>query len=226
MQRKRSGLRLACALCAGLLLTACGSSSSSSEPVHISQSELPYGATLSMNTQYGLPVMCDNRYLEDGLIEAVSKYYHSLQENKPEEFSSVLFPMYHNYELNTVYEGQIDDAGIVDNSYMMLKDYYGKAFEFSMVSIESIVTEDDVKPGRDALKNMLIDLAADEKVENFKEDFDALYELDIMLYLTDKGSGIQTETEFSIPNEKLYGVHYQGQWYLIYVYSTGQEAAS
>ena len=211
-------------LCAGLL-TACGDSSSSA-PVHIEQSELPYGATLSLNTQYGVPVQCDTRFLEDSLIEAVSHYYHSIQENKAEEFSSVLFPMYHNYELNTVYEGQNDDAGIVSNSYQMVKQYYGKEFDFSLVSVDSIITEDNIKPGRDALKNMLIDLASDEKIENFKEDFDALYELDLTLYLTDKGSGIQSETENVIGNERLYGVHYQGKWYLIYLASSGQGAAS
>ncbi|MBQ8921005.1 MAG: hypothetical protein IJ060_02460 [Oscillospiraceae bacterium] len=224
MHRKQS-LVLSGMLCAGLLLSACGSSSSAAEPVHIDQSELPYGATLSLNTQYGVPVQYDTRYLEDGLIEAIGHYYHAIEKNDAAEFSSVLFPLYHNYELNTVYEGQIDDAGIVSNSFYILQDYYGKEFDFALASVESIITADDVKPGRDALKNMLIDLAADEKVENFKEDFDALYELDLTLYLTDKGSGIQSETEFSIPNETLYGVHYQGQWYLIYVYSSGQEAS-
>ena len=174
---------------------------------------MPYGSTLTHNTQTAVAVQYDNRFLDDDLVHTVAQYYHALQENQPEEYSEVIFAPYHDYELNTLYEGLIKDCDI------------------ALVDITNAVTADNIDPIRDGTKNMLITLAGDESIENFEEDLTALYQLELTLYLTDKGSGVHSETEYPISGEILYAAQYRNKWYVFllntaFTAESGSEDAS
>jgi len=206
-------------LTAGLLagcsfLTGCGNSSDA----NLSSEELyPYGTTLTFSKTTAVPIQYDKQYLDDSLAEAVAKYYHSIAANDAKEFSESLFPMYHTYELDELYSGLITDEDLVTKTRQTLASYYEKDFSIAMVDVTYAVTEDNLDPTRDAVKNMLIDLAADEKVEDFDKDLDGLCQLEISLYLTDRYSGEKGETDFLLSGGLMYGVHYQNEWYVMYI---------
>ena len=173
----------------------------------------------------------ESRFLDDDLVQTVARYYHALQENQPEEYSEVIFAPYHDYELNTLYEGLISDTIIVANANQVMKQYYGKDCDIALVDITNAVTADNIDPIRDGTKNMLITLAGDESIENFEEDLTALYQLELTRYLTDKGSGVHSETEFPISGEILYAAQYRNKWYVFllntaFTAESGSEDAS
>ncbi|MBR3267640.1 MAG: hypothetical protein IKI58_02775 [Oscillospiraceae bacterium] len=205
--------------CAGLLLTSCGGSDSSSSVTVITESDMPYGSTMTVNKQYSnIPIQYDRRFIEEELVETIAKYYHALQENKTEDFAASLFQPYHQYELQILYKGLYTDEAIVDTSHRSLDEVYGTGWKFSMISVDEAVTEENISPDRDALANMLKDLASDEGIENFETDFDKLYEMEVSMYLEDQGSA-------PVGKSLMYGVHYQDKWYLIYNPSGGTEEA-
>lgn len=217
--KKRITCLLAALLLAGCpVLTGCGKSESSE-----SEYEMPYGSTLTLDTGLPVPMQYDNRFIDSDLAEAIAHYYHAIQANDPAEYSAALFPLYHNYELANFYDGEVTDADIVGNTYDMLLNYYGKDFDFALADIQQLITKDNINPDRDAVKNMLIDLAADEQVENFEKDLEALYRADLTLYLTDKNSGVHIETEHQITGEVLYCAKYQGKWYVFFVAASAPE---
>lgn len=212
MNRKITCLLAAVLLAGCPVLTGCGKAESSE-----SSYEMPYGSTLTLDTGLPVPMQYDNRFIDSALAETMAHYYHAIQANDAEEYSAVLFPLYHSYELEHFYDSKITDEDIVGNTYQMLHSYYGKDFDFALADVQSLVTADNVNPDRDAVKNMLIDLASDEKVANFEADLEALYRADLTLYLTDKGSGVHIETETPISGEVLYCAKYQGKWYVFFV---------
>lgn len=226
--------RMTCLIAAGILagcslLTGCGSGSSAA--TSSAEEEMPYGSTLTHNTQTAVAVQYDNRFLDDDLVHTVARYYHALQENQPEEYSEVIFAPYHDYELNTLYEGLISDTIIVANANQVMKQYYGKECDIALVDITNAVTADNIDPVRDGTKNMLITLAGDESIENFEEDLTALYQLELTLYLTDKGSGVHSETDYPISGEILYAAQYRNKWYVFllntaFTAESGSEDAS
>lgn len=198
-------------------LTACGSQQQSSQDEeNVAMADMPYGSTLSMNVNTSVPMQYDNRFIDSELVDKIAAYYHSVQENDAEEFASVLFPLYHKYEMEQLYEGQYTEEQIVQSTYDALHDYYGGDFEFSLIDITQVVEKDQISANRDALIGMLDDLASDQGEEKVSEQTDSFIEMTITRYLTDKGSGEHGETDSKIADETLYGIHYQGQWYLIY----------
>lgn len=209
---KKTTMILASVLLCTCMLSACGDSSSGDD---IAMEDLPYGATLTVDKSREIGIQFDRRYLEDNLLDVIIAYHHALQTNNAEEFSACLFPLYHEYELEELYGGEVTDAAIVETSNAELEAYYGEPYAFSLIDITGMIWEDNVSPDRDALLGMLDDLAADAGQPAVSEELQALYELNITVYLDSKDSGTKSETDVYM-TEALYAIHYEGKWYLIY----------
>ncbi|MBR3417554.1 MAG: hypothetical protein IKG82_02555, partial [Oscillospiraceae bacterium] len=106
-------------------LTGCGSTGSNND-LNLTEDEMPYGSTLVKVGELAVPVQYDRRFLEDALVEKLAAYYHALQEKDSEAFSALMFPLYHNYELETVYEGKYTDADVVNNTHEAICESVGR----------------------------------------------------------------------------------------------------
>ena len=202
-------------LLAACPLTACEHKGSYGD-LNMTEDDMPYGSTLVKNTDYGVPLQYDRRFIEDALAEKLASYYHALQENDAAEFSAVLFPLYHNYELETVYDGKYTDADIVNNTHEAMKELHGGDFDFALLDITDIISEQGESQNYDALTGMLDQLAKDNDQKPVTEEMQVLYELTIDRYFCDKGKGIKGETDSLLEAERLFALKYQDQWYLIY----------
>ena len=196
-----------------LLLTACGGESSGED---VAEAQLPYGATMCIEKDGKIAMEYDKRFLDGELVQRLSEYYYAIASRNAELYTAQLLPLYHDYELQTLYGGLVDDKDILNNTYAELCNYYGKEFDFSMISVSDVIQEDYLDADRDAVKKMLIDLAADQKVENFEQSIDKFAQIKLTVYLTDRASGVKKETACSI-NGTMYGVHSQGKWQLVYI---------
>lgn len=212
---KKTGIMCCAVLLAGCMLCSCGEQSSS-DVTTIESEDLPYGATITYNPAAAVPMQYDKRFIDEKLQDTIAAYYYAVQTNDAEKFSAALFPLYHEYELEILYEGQVTDAEIVEASHTALKERCGGDFAFSLIDVTDVIVKDDVSTYRDALKGMLDDLAEEADMEPVSEKTAAFYEMTVKRYLTDAGSGEKGETETSLVDETLYALHWQGQWYLIY----------
>lgn len=196
-------------------LTGCGKPYNNTD-FNMTEEDMPYGSTLIKNTDFSVPLQYDRRFIEDALAEKIGAYYHALQENDAAEFSALLFPLYHNYELETVYEGKYTDADIVKNTHEAMESIHGGEFDFALLDITDMITKQGVSENYDALYTMLDQLAEDNGQEPVTKDMQALYELTIDRYFCDKGAGIHGETNSLIEGERLFALKYKDTWYLIY----------
>ncbi|MCQ2417241.1 MAG: hypothetical protein MJ071_05450 [Oscillospiraceae bacterium] len=211
----RKFVSLCCAamlLCSGL--SACGENNQAEV---VTEDEMPYGATVIVDKNYAVPMQYDNRFLNDpALLKTISSYYHAIQDADAAEFSSLLFPLYHEFELTSLYNNEFTDQDILDNTRAAIQDYYGGEFAYSLIDVTDLISEDNLSPNRDALKNMLDDLASDMGKEKVSEGLSAMLELKITRYLAGKDTGYIGETNTVMADEYLYALQYKGQWYLIY----------
>ena len=138
---KRKMLALAGALVlAACPLTACGEASSNE---NMTMDEMPYGASLTANTSLPVTVQYDNRYLEDGLAQKISAYYHALQEQDAAEFTSTLLPFFHEYQLEDTGSKKLTDEELVKLTYDSVKEEIeGKDFDYSMVDVVEYIDAD------------------------------------------------------------------------------------
>ncbi|HAG14339.1 MAG TPA: hypothetical protein DCG49_10850 [Ruminococcus sp.] len=203
-------------LLSGGLLSACANNDAAEEEP-IETEDMPYGATITCDTDLPIAIQYDNRFMDQDLAEKVVSLHESIQEKDPEQFTATLFPMYHEYEMEYFYNGKYTDAEILENSYASFQGFFGGEFDFSMLDVTNVVKEDVLSPTRDTMQKMLDDLASDRGESPVSEETDAFVELTITRYLTQKGSGEKCETDKSLPDETIYALHYQGEWYLILV---------
>lgn len=196
-------------------LTGCGSTGSNND-LNLTEDEMPYGSTLVKVGELAVPVQYDRRFLEDALVEKLAAYYHALQEKDSEAFSALMFPLYHNYELETVYEGKYTDADVVNNTHEAMKSLHGGDFDFALIDVTDLITKQGTSENYDALYLMLDQLAEDNGQEPVTKNMQALYELTVDRYLCDKGAGIKGETDSLIEGERLFALKYENEWYLIY----------
>lgn len=213
---KRRFIALAGALLlAACPLTGCGKPYNNTD-LNMTEDEMPYGSTLVKNTEFSVPLQYDRRFIEDALAEKLGHYYHALQENDAAEFSAVLFPLYHNYEMETVYEGKYTDADVVKNTHDAMESLHGGEFDFALLDITEMITRQGISEHYDALYTMLDQLAEDSGQESVTKDMQALYELTIDRYFCNKGEGIRGETNSVLEGERLFALKSKDTWYLIY----------
>lgn len=193
-------------------LTGCGEKTES-DP----QDDMPYGATIVKNTERDIAVSYDKRFLDDGLVDQIFAYYHAVQTKDAAEFSAALFPLYHAYQMEDVYGGELTDQDLMDSTYDAIAEYFGYDFAFSLLDVTDAITEDYVSPDRDSFLLMLDDLAADKGETPVSEHTQNFYQLTVTRYVTEEGSGILQETDDVLEDETLFAIQYDNEWYLIYV---------
>lgn len=194
-------------------LTGCGGTTDAPD----TQEELPYGATITKVTSREIAVCYDARYLEAALVDQIYAYYHAIQTKDAAEFSAALFPLYHDYQLEDVYGGELSDQELLDTTYDVITEYFGYDFEFALLDVTEAVTEDYLSADRDSLLFMLDDLAADKGQPSVTEHTQNFYQLTVTRYVTEQGSGIRSETDDVLEGETLFAIQYDNEWYLIYV---------
>lgn len=199
-------------LLAACSLTGCGGESSEAEL----KDALPYGATLVKETERGIAISYDKRYLEDALVDQIYMYYHAIQTKNAEEFSAVMFPLYHEYQLTEIYGGEVTDQALMDATYDAVAEYFGYDFEYAMLEITNAITEDYLSADRDSFLSMLDDLAADNGQPSVTEHTQNFFELTVTRYVAEAGSGILRETDDVLENETLFAIQYDNDWYLLY----------
>ena len=193
-------------------LTGCGQQ----DNLNMTADEMPYGSTIIKKTDLSVPIQYDRRFLDDELVSTLASYYHALQEKDTAEFSALMFPLYHNYELETVYEGKYTDEDVVNNTHEAMASLHGGDFDFALIDVTDLITKQGTSENYDALYLMLDDLAEDAGEKPVTKDMQALYELTVDRYLCDKGQGIKGETDSLIEGERLFALKYENEWYLIY----------
>ena len=209
---KHTGFALIGAVLLLCPLTACGSS----EPKNVvEEADMPYGSTISMDTQKSVPMQYDNRFVDDALAEKLAEYYFSVQENDVEKYQPLPFPLYHQYQMETVNGGKFTDADVLTYTHDYYQNLLGEDFDFALIDITNAVNSDGVSENRDALVATLDSLANEKGQELVSDKTEMLVELQITCWLTKKGSGEQGETDLSADAETVYGLLYDGQWYLI-----------
>ena len=209
--------RLLTAACA-VLLTACslaGCGAAESQEVHTSD-EMPYGATFATDSSRDIALSFDKRFVDDALADKIYTYYHSIQEKDGEAFGSVMFPLYHAYQLETLYENELSDQQIVENSYDAIKEHFGYDFDYSFIEITDLVADPEDSGSDTSLPALLDQLAKEKGDKAVSEDTQHLYAMYMTRHVTEKGSGDKTETPDTLTGETLYAIQYQNEWYLIY----------
>ena len=197
---------------AALMLGGCGEAAGN----NVETDQLPYGATVTIDTSRDITMSYDARFIEPELADKVYAYYHAVQTKNAEEFTPVLFPLYHDYQLNDLYEGQIDDQVLMESSYSAVQEYFGFDFEYSMIDITGAIMSDGISEERDRLRQMLDDLADDKDQPAVSTHTTYFYELSVTRYVTEQGSGEREETDYVLTDEKLYAMKYDDQWCLVY----------
>lgn len=207
------------ALCAAVLtvcpLTGCGAESSA-EPETLSMQDLPYGSTLTEDSAHDITAAYDKRFFDDDLANKVIGYYDAIQKKDGELFKSVVFPLYHDYQMKTVYEDKITEQQLMETTYDTIKEYFGYDFEFSYLNIDECVYQDGISGERDTLKQFLDDLSEQNGGKKISEDTQKLYELSVTRHTAKQGSGDRTETPDKLESERLYAIQYQNEWYIMY----------
>lgn len=204
------------ALAGALLLTLCPLTGCGEKGEDVSEADLPYGATLITSSDLPVQVRYDHRFVEEPLAKEISAFYHAVQEQDTEEYSKLLFPLYHDYEMNVVYKDQYTEEDMLKMIHDSYEQDFGKEYDFAMIDVVSLTVRDGQSTVRDALHLMLQQLAADAGDKNFENDLQALYELSNDCNLCDRGSGKTGDTVSVTKGSQLFAAKYKDQWYLIY----------
>lgn len=211
--------KLFAAVCAAVLavcpLAGCGETGSSQD-VNITEEQLPYGSTISEDFSRDITAAYDTRFLDQGVVDKIVGYYDAIQKKDGDAFKSVVFPLYHDYQMQTIYEGKLTEQQIVEATYDAIKENFGYDFEFSYLDINGFVSKDGFSGERDTLIQLLDDLAVQNGDQKISENTQAFYELTITRYTAKQGSGERHETADLLANEKLYAIQYQNEWYIMY----------
>lgn len=202
-------------LLAGCALTACGEPSSTAEIQE--QEDMPYGATVTEDRSGSFTICYDNRFLDDYLVDRIRHYYLAIQDEDGESFSKLLFPLYHQYQLDEFYDGELTDQDIVNSTHDNIADYFGIDYAYTYIDIKAFVDTDGQSQERDSLIPMLDELAEKQELPKISEGTAMLCEMTIDRYIAERGSDSKNPTDLVMEDEKLYAIKYEDQWYLIYL---------
>lgn len=215
MNMKHKCKAIIAALLAGLLLTLSACGESSAENITC-EAGMPYGATISSKINKDKPsINYDARFVTEEMVNLVLDFYTAIQTKDGEKFSSLLLPLYHDYELTSVYGGKYTDQDIMNNTYDAISKSYEHDFIFSLVEITGFNSNWVEHTGGNLLP-MLDDLSKKEDGTVFSDGLTVFCELTVTRYLAEADSDIHSETNTALKGEILYVLCHDGQWYLIY----------
>lgn len=217
MNMKKYGAGLcAVLLSACMLMTGCGAPKADTQE-NIAEDEMPYGSTVTEDRSYGFTVSYDKRFLAPELVEKIAGYYRAIQEKDGTAFAALMFPCYHQYQMEQVYEGKVTDQALMDATYDTVKEYFGFDFAFSYIDITNFVSSEGQSEDYDAMYPMIAKLVEEQGEGKLSENMQALYELTVTRYVAEKGKNENSITEYVLKDEKLFAIQYQNQWYLMYL---------
>lgn len=211
---------LLCAVCIGSsMLTACnGKSNSSSQKdgQNVSMEDLIYGATQRFDKkEYSVPIQYDKRFFTEDMLKVIADYYHSIEAQDADLFVSVQLPIYHKYEMETVYENKYTDEEFVKSSHKTWADKMGDDYKYSMIDITAC-TVSRVHSSIASVLEMLDGIAKDAGEKAVSEEITEIYELTVDLYMTPADSGIVGETQNVNNDQVLFVLVYQDRSYVLF----------
>ena len=215
MKMKRIGAAASALLLMLCTLTGCGSGS---QAENITEEQMPYGSTVTEDSSREFTMSYDKRFLEDALVDKIAGYYRAIQERDGEAFNALMFPLYHQYQMKTVYNNSVTDQQIIDTTYDAIREYFGFEgdFEYSLIDITDLVNMQGVSDNRDLMTMMLEQIAEEAGEPSVTENTQALYEMTVTRYVEEKGKNTKSFTDYAMQDETLYAIKYQDQWYLMY----------
>ena len=212
---KHRVLAAACAVLLGALsLAGCGESGPKEV---ITEDQLGYGATFVNDFSRDIVLSYDSRFLDAALLDKIFTYYDAIQKKDGEAFGSVMFPLYHDYQMNTVYEGKKSEQDIAEIMNKAVREKYDYDYEYTFVEISDMISGNGVSQTRDSLLSMLNQLSQEKNGKKITADVQSLYELNMTTYVAEKGSGIRGETPDVLKDNTLFAIQYQNEWYLMYM---------
>ncbi|MBO4379332.1 MAG: hypothetical protein IK130_07635 [Oscillospiraceae bacterium] len=197
------------ALC--LLLTGCAAPA---QKMDFTYEELPYGATIAIVNDSLIASQYDSRYITEAMRDAVLKYYHAVETKDTDTYASVQLPQWHDYVVNTVYQGQYTDLQLIKSLYDSCAKNFGGSFEYACISIEDAQKCSAGSEGQQVI-DMLDELAKEQEQEKFSSNVDEMWDLTITAYMAKKGSGTRGETKDALTDQHLYLIEYGSEWYII-----------
>lgn len=207
--------RTAAVLCgAALLLTGCAGGSSSSLPDQ-SMEEMPYGATLTHNTSASPSIQYDNRFLPEGAADAICRFYRAIQSKDVNLFVGVQFPLWHDYFINEYLEGKYTDEQILSNTNDSMREFFGGNFRYSLIDVTDCVV-DTTHVETESIVAVLDDLAQEKGMDRVSKDVDSFITVTVSRYFTEPSSTHKDITDRVLKDEKLYLMHHQQAWYVIF----------
>ena len=182
----------------------------------ITEDEMPYGATMAVNLDdYILPVQYDYRFITEDMLDVITRYYYAIQTQNDELFQEVQFPLYHDYQLNEVLDGEYTDQVILENTHKAITEFNEGDFAFSFIDIT------DAEKGKEyttsaPLLEIMDSLSEEKDGTKISKKIKHFYELTITRYVADAGSNMKGETNKALQGEKLFVFQCEDKWYILY----------
>lgn len=209
-----------CAAAGSMLLTFCTlTGCGESQPAEIvTEDAMPYGATITESTALPIAFSYDSRFVDDELLNMIYSYYHAIEERDAETFTSLMFPIYHKYQMETVYDNSVTEQEILDATHDAINEYFGfdTDFLYCLIDITELYNKQGVSDNRDLMTMMLDKIAQDAGEPLVSEETQALYEMHITRYVDKAENVSKSVTDYALKDEILYAIQYQDKWYLMY----------
>ena len=212
--------KCAALLLAGLMATAALTACSDSEKQQssgqdVAMEDLEYGATMRLEkTKYAVPMQYDYRFLNDDVVTAIANYYASIEQQDTALFLTTQLPLYHDYELNEVYQKEFTDASLLETSHKTVADTLGKDYKYSLIDIQGFEKNRVVTTSADIL-TLLDSLSEDAGEGKISERTKDIYQLTVSVYLAEAGTDTVGETADVISDTTLFALELDGKWYVI-----------
>lgn len=140
----KHGLLAAC-LALTFFCAGCGSESSGGttyEDFNFGSKESSYGEVLYTDDTYGILTEYDRDFLDSPEIEALDKYFLSIQNGDTDAFNQCTADFYMDYYLENAYDGLLDSAAFVERQRGVFADLLsGDDFTFSELFITDCMLE-------------------------------------------------------------------------------------
>ena len=208
--------RPAACLCAAACLIPCLTACEGSKPDDgtITESQMPYGATLTVSKSHGVPIQYDKRFFDSDFLDAVANYYLGIQNKDVARYTAAQLPLYHDFELNTLYNGEYSEQDLINLYYDGIAEVMNGAFEFAFIDLAD-ASKGTVYSDSNTLLSQLDQISNEKDGTQMSKNVDAIYELTVVRFLTEAGSNVRTETDDMLEDEELFAMHYLGKWYII-----------
>ena len=146
--------------------------------------------------------------------DAVLKYYHAIEMKDEDAFVSVQLPLWHDYTVNTVYNGVYTDLQLMKTKYDACAKSFGGSFRYAEISIEDAELCAAESEGQQVLF-VLDQLAADRNEPKISEESDGIWQLNVTRYLDKQESNTRGETKNVLTDDQLYLINWRSEWYVI-----------